>query len=82
MIFSVGKSAKQIEMSIAVMISSVIFSNRSTSNESSSRRNFIRLMLARLHDELSRCTYSLQGLLAVIRPDSGQVCQSLIVLSY
>src|SRR6202034_3985246 len=81
-IFSVGKSAKQIEMSIAVMISSVIFSNRSTSNESSSRRNFIRLMLARLHDELSRCTYSEHGLLAVIRPDSGQVCQSLIVLSY
>ncbi len=28
-------------------------------------------MLARLHDELSRWTYSLHGLLAVIRPDSG-----------
>ena len=39
-------------------------------------------MLARLQDELSRWTYSLQGLLAVIRPDSGQVCQSLIVPSY
>ncbi len=39
-------------------------------------------MLARLHDELSRCTYSEQGLLAVIRPDSGQVCQSLMVPSY
>ena len=39
-------------------------------------------MLARLQEELSRWTYSLQGLLAVMRPYSGQVCQSLIVLSY
>jgi hypothetical protein len=30
-IFSVGKSAKQMEMSIAVMISSVILANRSAS---------------------------------------------------
>src|ERR1700759_1170519 len=81
-IFSVGKSAKQIEMSIAVKISSVIFRNRSTSKVSSSRRNFSRLMLARLQEELSRWTYSEHGLLAVIRPDSGQVCQSLIVPSY
>src|SRR6516164_4754588 len=81
-IFSVGKSAKQIEMSIAVMMSSDICANRAASNVSSSRRNFSRLMLARLHDELSRWTYSLQGLLAVMRPDSGLVCQSLIVSSY
>ena len=81
-IFSVGKSAKQIEMSIAVMTSSMSFANRSTSKVSSSRRNFIRLMLARLHEELSRWTYSEHGLDAVIRPDSGQVCQSLIVSSY
>src|SRR6202034_2472407 len=46
------------------------------------RRNFSKLMLARLHEELSRWRYSLHGLLAVIRPDSGQVCQSLIVPSY
>ena len=69
-------------MSIAVMISSVIWPKRFVSNVSSSRRNFSRLMLARLQDELSRCTYSEQGLLAVIRPDSGQVCQSLMVPSY
>src|SRR5690349_4709950 len=69
-------------MSIAVMISCVIFANRSASKVSSSRRNLSRLMLARLHDELSRWTYSEQGLLAVIRPDSGQVCQSLMVPSY
>src|ERR1700722_6530243 len=69
-------------MSIAVMISSVSWLNRSTSNVSSSRRNLSRLMLARLQDELSRWTYSEHGLLAVIRPVSGQVCQSLIVPSY
>src|ERR1700735_3526749 len=71
-----------MEMSIAVMMSSASWLNRSTSNVSSSRRNFSRLMLARLHEELSRWTYSEHGLLAVIRPDSGQVCQSLIVPSY
>src|SRR6516165_1704931 len=81
-IFSVGKSAKQMEMSIAVMISSVIFRNRSASKVSSSRRNLSRLMLARLQEELSRLRYSEHGLLAVIRPDSGLVCQSLIVSSY
>src|SRR5690242_20979194 len=81
-IFSVGKSAELIEMSIAVMISCVIFANRSASKVSSSRRNLSRLMLARLHDELSRLMYSEHGLLAVIRPDSGLVCQSLMVPSY
>src|SRR6478736_3293681 len=69
-------------MSIAVMISCVIFANRAASKVSSSRRNLSRLMLARLQLELSRWTYSLHGLLALIRPDSGQVCQSLIVPSY
>src|SRR6201986_4917192 len=69
-------------MSIAVMISCVIFANRAASKVSSSRRNLSRLVLARLQEELSRWTYSLHGLLALIRPDSGQVCQSLIVPSY
>src|SRR5580692_1970955 len=71
-----------MEMSIAVMISSVILRNLSASKVSSSRRNFSRLMLARLQLELSRWTYSLHGLLAEMRPDSGQVCQLLIVPSY
>src|ERR1700733_15068177 len=69
-------------MSIAVMISSGILRNRSPSKVSSSRRNLSRLMLARLQLELSRWTYSLHGLLAEMRPDSGQVCQLLIVPSY
>src|SRR5664279_673137 len=56
--------------------------NRSWSNVPSSRRNFIRLMLARLHAESSTNIYSLHGLLALIRPEFGQVCQWLIVVSY
>src|SRR6185437_7453905 len=81
-IVSVGKSAKQIETSIAVMTSSTVLANSSASNVRSARRNFIRLIDARLQLELSRCKYSLHGLDAVMRPDSGQVCQSLIVSSY
>ncbi len=81
-IASVGKSAKQMEMSIAVMTSSTTFAKPTASNVSSSLRNFIRFSDARLHDELSSDMYSLQGLLAVMRPVSGLVCQSLIVSSY
>ena len=69
-------------MSIAVMISSTAFSNSSASKVSSSRRNFSRFRLARLHELLSRLMYSEHGLDAVIRPVSGLVCQSLIVSSY
>src|SRR4051794_7218981 len=57
-------------------------SKGSTSKLPSSRRNFIRLSEARLQAESSTCMYSLQGLEALIRPDSGQVCQRLIVVSY
>src|SRR3954468_2601414 len=69
-------------MSIAVVVNSPAFSNSGASKVSSSFRNFIRLSDARLHDELSRCMYSEQGLDAVMRPLSGQVCQALMVPSY
>ena len=81
-IFSVGNSPKVMEMSIAMMISSHIFANCVASKVSSSRRNLSRLRLARLQLELSSERYSLQGLLAVMRPVSGLVCQLLIVSSY
>ena len=81
-IASVGKSAKQMEMSIAVMITSTAFANSSPSKVLSSLRNFSRLSEARLHEELSSDMYSEHGLDAVIRPVSGLVCQSLIVSSY
>src|SRR3954447_21150824 len=79
---SVGKSAKQMEMSIAVMTSSTERTKPSTSKRPSSPRNFMRFSEARLQLELSRCRYSEHGLDAVMRPDSGEVCQSLIVSSY
>src|SRR3954468_11664294 len=79
---SVGKSAKQMEMSIAVMTSSTTLANVTASNDPSSCRNLSRLSEARLHEELSSDMYSEQGLDAVIRPVSGFVCQSLIVSSY
>src|SRR5919198_848756 len=69
-------------MSIAVMTSSTVLTNSSASKVRSSRRNFSRLIDARLQLELSRCMYSLHGFDAVMRPDSGHVCQSLIVSSY
>src|SRR3954453_1645218 len=69
-------------MSIAVMINSTALPNRGESKVSSSLRNFSRLRLARLHEELSSDMYSEHGLDAVIRPVSGLVCQSLIVSSY
>ena len=81
-IASVGKSAKQIEMSIAVMTSSTTLANVAASNVSSSLRNFSRFSDARLHEELSSDMYSEHGLDAVMRPVSGLVCQSLIVSSY
>ena len=79
---SVGKSAKVIEMSIAVMISSDALMNFSTSNVSSSLRNLSRFRLARLQELLSRLMYSEHGLDAVMRPVSGLVCHALIMSSY
>src|SRR6476659_2615782 len=69
-------------MSIAVMTSSVTFWKVAASKVSSSRRNFSRLSDARLQELLSSDMYSEHGLLAVIRPVSGLVCQALMVSSY
>src|SRR5829696_4330483 len=57
-------------------------SNVAASNEPSSQRNFMRLSEARLQAESSTCMYSEHGFDALMRPDAGQVCQSLIVVSY
>src|SRR6201746_742610 len=53
-----------------------------TSKVPSGRRNFIRFSEARLHAELSTCMYSEHGLDALIRPELGDVCHWLIVVSY
>src|SRR4051795_1998665 len=54
----------------------------STSNVPSGRRNFMRFSEARLHAESSTCMYSLHGLEALMRPELGDVCHWLIVVSY
>src|SRR3954464_12095379 len=61
---------------------STVCSKASTSNEPSGRRNFMRLIDARLQAESSTCIYSEQGLDALIRPEFGHVCHWLIVVSY
>src|SRR5919107_1360134 len=63
------------------MMSTVCWKD-STSNEPSGRRNFIRFSDARLHAESSTCMYSEHGLDALIRPEFGDVCHWLIVVSY
>src|SRR5690349_8435568 len=52
-----------------------------TSNAPLSLRKASRLSEARLHAVLSRNMYSEQGFDALMRPDCGQVCQSLMVVS-
>src|ERR671914_1031765 len=61
---------------------STVWLKRSTSNVPSGRRNFIRLSDARLHAESSTCMYSEQGFDALMRPEFGEVCHWLIVVSY
>src|ERR671910_935969 len=52
------------------------------SNPPSSLRKATRFSEARLHAVSSRNMYSEHGLDALIRPELGQVCHSLIVVSY
>src|SRR5215203_1264566 len=56
--------------------------NRSVSNDPSGRRNFMRFSDARLHAESSTCMYSEHGFEALMRPEFGEVCHWLIVVSY
>src|SRR5689334_10922301 len=55
---------------------------RSTSNDPSGLRNFMRFSEARLHALSSTCMYSEHGLDALMRPEFGDVCHWLIVVSY
>ena len=68
-------------MSMAVMTTSMACWKSSTWNVPSPSTNFLRLNEARLQAESSRCMYSEHGLEPLIRPDTGQVCQRLMVLS-
>src|SRR3712207_1244542 len=57
-------------------------SKLATSNEPSALRNFMRFSDARLHAESSTCMYSEHGFDALMRPEFGDVCHWLIVVSY
>src|SRR3954469_5557648 len=81
-ISSVGYEDGETTISWARITTSTACSNASTSKLPSSRRNFMRFSDARLHAESSTCMYSEHGLDALIRPEFGQVCHSLIVVSY
>src|SRR5436309_142549 len=73
---------------MSTLISSTIVHSRqawrkpSTSKPPSGRRNLTRLMEARLHAVSARNMYCEHGLLALMRPSSGQGCHSLMVVSY
>src|SRR3712207_2938571 len=69
-------------ISCARKTTSTTCSKRSTSNVPSGRRNFMRLIDARLHAESSTCMYSEHGFEALMRPEFGDVCHWLIVVSY
>src|SRR5215217_3508430 len=55
---------------------------RLTSSMPSALRNFMRFSDARLQAESSTCMYSEHGLDALMRPEFGDVCHWLIVVSY
>ena len=63
-------------------MTSTTCSKRETSNVPSGRRNFMRLIEARLQAESSTCMYSEHGFDALMRPELGDVCHWLMVVSY
>src|SRR4029078_8239500 len=73
---------------MSTLISSTIVQRRtawrkfSSSNWASVEKKWARLSEARLHAVSSRNIYSEQGLEALIRPSSGHVCHSLMIVSY
>src|SRR5882757_7029055 len=77
-----GYCAIITEISSTMVHSRLACSSAATSSEPSALRSRIRFRDARLHAVSSKNMYSEHGLEALMRPDSGQVCQSLIVVSY
>src|SRR5436305_1112975 len=63
-------------------MTSTTCSNASVSNVPSPLRNFMRLIDARLQAESSTCMYSEHGFDALMRPEFGHVCHSLMIVSY
>src|SRR5215510_7601346 len=76
-----GYCAIITEISSTTVHSLVACSKLSMSKLPSGRRKRIRFSEARLHAVSSRNMYSEHGFEALMRPDSGQVCHSLMVVS-
>src|SRR5437763_16635324 len=68
-------------ISCARMVISTPRLNDSTSRSPFAFWNLRRLSDARLHAESSRYMYSLHGFEALMRPEWGEVCQALTVVS-
>src|SRR3954469_172855 len=81
-ISSVGQLDGETTISCARNTMSTACWKASVSNVPSGRRNFMRFSEARLHAESSTCMYSEHGLDALMRPEFGDVCHWLIVVSY
>src|SRR3954462_10377977 len=69
-------------ISCASSTMSTAWTNCSVSNVPSARRNFMRFSDARLQAESSTCMYSEQGFDALMRPEFGDVCHWLMMVSY
>src|SRR6478609_7363058 len=63
-------------------MTSTTCSKDGVSNGPSGRRTFMRLIDERLQAESSTCMYSEHGFDALMRPDAGDVCHWLFVVSY
>src|SRR3954467_12387369 len=81
-ISSVGYEDGPTMISCASRMMSTACWNVGTSKVPSVRRNFMRFSDARLHAESSTCMYSEHGFDALMRPEFGDVCHWLIVVSY
>ena len=68
-------------ISCAQIIVATAWRKASISNRPSSSRKVIRFSDDRLQAESSTCMYSEQGLEELMRPDAGQVCQRLMMVS-
>ena len=76
-----GNWAISTEISSVIVHSRTACSKAGTSKVPSALAKGIRLSEARLHAVSSRNMYSEHGLEALMRPLSGQVCHSLMVVS-
>jgi hypothetical protein len=77
-----GNWAIRTAISSTIVHSRQAWTKSSTAKRPSSRRNVIRFRTPGCRPVSSRNMYSEHGFEALMRPEAGQVCQSLMVVSY